>query len=67
MHQRPVRPHTCFARLLPLLSHLLQLLNMQSSNQFASHQLNRDTWRNDMVKSLVQNNFVFFQVSRFFC
>ncbi len=39
----------------------LQLVNVQSTNQFASHQLNRDTWRNEMVKSLVEANFVFFQ------
>ncbi|GAB4816470.1 hypothetical protein N2152v2_003516 [Parachlorella kessleri] len=38
------------------------LVNVQSTNQFASHQLNRDTWRDEMVKSLVENNFVFFQV-----
>jgi hypothetical protein len=33
-------------------------------SQFASHQLNRDTWRNDMVASLVKANFVLFQVRR---
>eukprot|EP00887_Chlorella_sp_A99_P008221 scaffold12.g8221.t1 len=37
------------------------LVNLQSTSAFGSHQLNRDTWRNDMVASLVQENFTFFQ------
>ncbi|KAL4431383.1 hypothetical protein ABPG75_006639 [Micractinium tetrahymenae] len=37
------------------------IVNLQSTSQFASHRLNRDTWRNDMVQSLVENNFVLFQ------
>lgn len=37
------------------------IVNLQSTSQFASHRLNRDTWRNDMVQALVENNFVLFQ------
>jgi hypothetical protein len=37
------------------------IVNLQSTTQFGSHQLNRDTWRNDMVRSLVEENFVLFQ------
>lgn len=38
------------------------LVNVQSADEFASHQLNRDTWRHDAVQSLVSSNFVFYQV-----
>lgn len=38
------------------------ILNLQSSSQFASHQLNRDTWRDPMVSALVENNFILYQV-----
>ncbi|KAI3424405.1 hypothetical protein D9Q98_009957 [Chlorella vulgaris] len=38
------------------------IVNLQRTSEFASYQLNRDTWRNDMVQALVTNNFVFFQV-----
>lgn len=41
----------------------LQIVNLQRTSEFASYQLNRDTWRNDMVQALVTNNFVFFQAS----
>lgn len=41
-----------------------QIVNLQSTSQFASHQMNRDTWRNEMVRALVENNFVLFQVRR---
>lgn len=37
------------------------IVNLQSTSQFASHQMNRDTWRNEMVRALVENNFVLFQ------
>lgn len=39
-----------------------QIVNLQSASQFASHRLNRDTWRNEMVRSLVENNFLLLQV-----
>lgn len=39
-----------------------QLLNLQAADQFASHQLNRDTWRDPMISGLVSQNFVLFQV-----
>uniref|UniRef100_A0A1D1ZUZ7 UBX domain-containing protein n=1 Tax=Auxenochlorella protothecoides TaxID=3075 RepID=A0A1D1ZUZ7_AUXPR len=38
------------------------LLNLQAADQFASHQLNRDTWRDPMISGLVSQNFVLFQV-----
>ena len=40
----------------------LQLVNLQTTSSFDSHRLNRDTWRNEMVRDLVANNFVFYQV-----
>lgn len=42
----------------------VQLANVQSNSQFASHQLNRDTWSNATVKDIVQGCFVFWQVTR---
>jgi hypothetical protein len=38
------------------------LVNVQSNEQFASHQLNRDTWSDPTVKDIIQNSFVFWQV-----
>ena len=40
----------------------LQLVNLQTASSFDTHRLNRDVWRNDMVRDLVANNFVFYQV-----
>lgn len=37
-------------------------MNLQSTSQFASHQLNRDTWGNQMLKELVKGSFVLYQV-----
>jgi hypothetical protein len=53
---------------LPVLRHSslpLQIVNLQSASEFASHRMNRDTWRDDMVRSLVENNFILLQVSAF--
>ena len=36
-------------------------MNLQSTSQFASHQLNRDTWRDSTVHALVESSFVLFQ------
>lgn len=36
----------------------LQILNLQSPSEFASHRLNRDTWGDAMVRDLVASNFV---------
>ena len=30
---------------------------------FASHQLNRDTWRDDTLQTIVKGSFIFWQVS----
>lgn len=38
------------------------LLNVQSSTEFASHQLNRDTWSHEALKEVLKGTFVFFQV-----
>ncbi len=39
-----------------------QLVNVQSNSEFASHQLNRDTWRDETLVSIVEGSFVFLQV-----
>ncbi|KAK9802553.1 hypothetical protein WJX73_000517 [Symbiochloris irregularis] len=39
------------------------LANVQSNAQFASHQLNRDTWSHATVKDIVQGCFIFWQVA----
>lgn len=39
-----------------------QLVNVQSNAEFASHQLNRDTWRDETLVSIVEGSFVFLQV-----
>eukprot|EP00899_Mesostigma_viride_P002767 jgi/Mesvir1/12491/Mv08104-RA.1 len=38
------------------------LLNVQTESEFASHQLNRDVWSNEAVKSMVAPACVFWQV-----
>jgi hypothetical protein len=38
------------------------ILNIQNTAEFASHQLNRDTWRDGGVQALVSSSFVLFQV-----
>lgn len=38
-----------------------QLVNVQSNSEFASHQLNRDTWRDETLVSIIQGSFVFLQ------
>lgn len=40
----------------------MQLVNLQSNSEFASHQLNRDTWRDETLVSIIQGSFVFLQV-----
>ncbi|KAL3331459.1 hypothetical protein AABB24_035002 [Solanum stoloniferum] len=37
------------------------LVNVQSRDEFASDTLNRDTWANDFVAQMIENNFVFWQ------
>ena len=37
------------------------MVNIQSSEEFASHQLNRDTFSNDALKEMIKANFVFLQ------
>jgi hypothetical protein len=38
------------------------LVNIQDVTEFACQVLNRDVWRNQTVKDIVQSNFVFWQV-----
>lgn len=38
------------------------LLNLQSTTEFASHMLNRDTWSHPALKELLQGSFIFCQV-----
>lgn len=38
------------------------LVNLQSSKEFSSHMLNRDTWANEAVAQTVRTNFIFWQV-----
>ena len=39
-----------------------QLVNLQSDKEFASHQLNRDTWSDSALRSVLQASFIFWQV-----
>ncbi|WMV23082.1 hypothetical protein MTR67_016467 [Solanum verrucosum] len=38
------------------------LVNMQSTREFSSHMLNRDTWANEAVAQTIKSNFIFWQV-----
>ncbi|CAN4090407.1 unnamed protein product [Withania somnifera] len=38
------------------------LMNMQSTREFSSHMLNRDTWANEAVAQTIKSNFIFWQV-----
>jgi hypothetical protein len=38
------------------------LVNLQSTKEFSSHMLNRDTWANEAVSQMVGTNFIFWQV-----
>ncbi|CAK8562059.1 unnamed protein product [Lathyrus sativus] len=38
------------------------LVNIQSTKEFSSHMLNRDTWANDAVSQTISTNFIFWQV-----
>ncbi|EPS73806.1 hypothetical protein M569_00949, partial [Genlisea aurea] len=38
------------------------LINMQSTREFSSHMLNRDTWANEAVAQTIKANFIFWQV-----
>ena len=40
----------------------VQMVNVQSNDQFGSHQLNRDTWSDPTVASIIMGSFVFWQV-----
>uniref|UniRef100_A0A7N0VC67 UBX domain-containing protein n=1 Tax=Kalanchoe fedtschenkoi TaxID=63787 RepID=A0A7N0VC67_KALFE len=38
------------------------LVNLQSTKEFSSHMLNRDTWANEAVAQTIKTNFIFWQV-----
>ena len=38
------------------------MVNVQSNSEFASHQLNRDTWSDPTVSSILMGSFIFWQV-----
>ncbi|CAN0890993.1 Plant UBX domain-containing protein 7 [Linum grandiflorum] len=38
------------------------LINLQSTKEFSSHMLNRDTWANEAVSQTISTNFIFWQV-----
>ncbi|XP_071706382.1 plant UBX domain-containing protein 7-like isoform X2 [Rutidosis leptorrhynchoides] len=38
------------------------LVNLQSTREFSSHMLNRDTWANETVFQTISSNFIFWQV-----
>lgn len=38
------------------------LINLQSTREFSSHMLNRDTWANEAVAQTIISNFIFWQV-----
>eukprot|EP00252_Welwitschia_mirabilis_P024059 TRINITY_DN699_c0_g1_i1.p1 TRINITY_DN699_c0_g1~~TRINITY_DN699_c0_g1_i1.p1 ORF type:complete len:448 (-),score=105.14 TRINITY_DN699_c0_g1_i1:369-1712(-) len=38
------------------------LVNIQSTKEFSSHMLNRDTWANEAVKETISSTFIFWQV-----
>lgn len=38
------------------------LVNLQSTDEFSSHMLNRDTWANEAVAQTIRSNFIFWQV-----
>ena len=40
----------------------MQMVNVQSNSEFASHQLNRDTWSDPTVSSILVGSFIFWQV-----
>ena len=40
------------------------LVNIQDSQEFASHMLNRDVWADDIVQNVVQSEFLFWQQYR---
>lgn len=41
------------------------LVNIQDVAEFASQRLNRDTWKDSQVQSLIKSSFVFWQVRHF--
>ena len=58
----------CLCRLQSCCSLLLtqtgmQLVNLQANKEFASHQLNRDTWGDVTLQDILKGSFIFLQAS----
>ena len=43
------------------------LVNIQKDSEFASHALNRDVWRDELVENLVREGFILWQTVRIVC
>ncbi|MQM15780.1 hypothetical protein Taro_048730 [Colocasia esculenta] len=56
------RPAPC-AKVEASLQDKWLLVNLQSTDEFSSHMLNRDTWSNEAVAQTIRSNFIFWQVS----
>ena len=41
----------------------MQLVNLQANKEFASHQLNRDTWGDATLQDILKGSFIFLQAS----
>lgn len=41
------------------------LVNIQRDNEFSSHALNRDVWRDELVENLIREGFIFWQTVSF--
>ena len=48
----------CVADVAPAM----QLVNVQSNSEFASHMLNRDVWRDETMKNIIRVGFILYQV-----
>ena len=42
----------------------LVLVNIQSTTDFDSHKLNRDTWKDETIEEIIQESFLFWQQDR---
>ncbi|KAL9241723.1 hypothetical protein vseg_015799 [Gypsophila vaccaria] len=58
MHQGPFEK----AKLAAAAEDKWLVANLQSTTEFSSHMLNRDTWANEAVAQTIKTNFIFWQV-----
>ncbi|XP_077246172.1 plant UBX domain-containing protein 7-like [Tasmannia lanceolata] len=50
------------AKMMAALQDKWLLVNLQSTKEFSSHILNRDTWGNEALAQTISNSFIFWQV-----